>query len=134
MDKLVITTLQEGRIEGAERAHAFGRKTGRERHRMLFGNADIEHPVREACLHLVEAGSGWHRRGDGDNPVIGFGRRHQALCKDRGVAWRIAGGFLLRAGDDIEFRHRMILFGRRAREGMSLSFSVTTWTRTGPRA
>ena len=88
---------------------------------MLFGDPDIEHPVGKSCLHLVEAGSGRHRRGDGDNPVIGFGGRHQTLREDRGVARRVAGGLLLRSGDDVEFRHRMVFLGRRTRKRMPLA-------------
>ena len=42
MDDLVVAALQEGRIDRAERLVAFGRQAGREGHRVLLGDADIE--------------------------------------------------------------------------------------------
>ena len=44
---LVVGALQERRIDGAERRHAFGRHAGGEGHRVLLGDPDIEAPVRE---------------------------------------------------------------------------------------
>ena len=42
---LVVGALQEGRIDRGERLEAFGREPGREGHRMLLGDADIEGAV-----------------------------------------------------------------------------------------
>jgi hypothetical protein len=42
MDDLVVSALQEGRIDGGEGLEAFHRKSCSESHRMLLGDADIE--------------------------------------------------------------------------------------------
>ena len=47
---LIVAALQEGRINRAERLVALGRKTCGERHRVLFGDADIEGALREYLL------------------------------------------------------------------------------------
>jgi hypothetical protein len=47
MHDLVVAALQEGRIDRAERLVAFRRQAGREGHRMLLGDADIEGAGRE---------------------------------------------------------------------------------------
>ena len=70
VDDLVIAALQEGRIDRAERLVAFGRKTGRERHRMLLGDADVEGAVGEGLVEDVDAGARRHRRGDADDLVV----------------------------------------------------------------
>jgi hypothetical protein len=54
VDNLVVAALQERRIDRAERLHALGRKTGRKRHRMLFGDADIEGAGREGLGEHVD--------------------------------------------------------------------------------
>ena len=43
VDDLIVRTLQEGRIDGAERPVALSRETGGECHRMLLGDPDVEH-------------------------------------------------------------------------------------------
>ena len=88
---------------------------------MLLGDADIKDPVGKALLHLVETGARGHGSGNRNNLVILFGSRHQPLGKDRGIAWRITGRFLLGTGDHIEFGHRMVFFGGRAGKGMALA-------------
>ena len=52
MHHLVVGALQEGRVDGAERLHAFGRQPGGEGHRVLFGDADIEAAIGEALAEL----------------------------------------------------------------------------------
>src|SRR3546814_1602518 len=47
MNQLVVTALQEGRIDRADRLEAFARKAGGERHGMLFGDADIKVAIRK---------------------------------------------------------------------------------------
>ena len=122
MHNLVITTLQEGRIERTERLHAFSGQTGGKGHCMLFGDADIKNAPRKPCLHLVEAGSRWHCRSDRHDLVVRFGSCHQPIGKHRGVARGVASSLVLRSGDDIEFRDSVIFFGRRPGKGMSLAF------------
>ena len=57
VDDLVVGALQEGRIDGAERPVALRGEAGGECHRMLLGDADVEHAVREFLRELVEAGA-----------------------------------------------------------------------------
>ena len=70
MDHLVVAALQEGRVDRAERLVAFGREAGREGHRMLLGDADVEGAVGEGLVEDVDAGARRHRRGDGDDLVV----------------------------------------------------------------
>ena len=60
---LVVAALQEGRIDRAERLIAFRRQPGREGHRMLLGDADVEHALGEDGFQAVEPGSvaAWRR-------------------------------------------------------------------------
>jgi hypothetical protein len=44
MHHLVITALQEGRIDRAERLHARRGQPGGKGHPVLLGDPDIEHP------------------------------------------------------------------------------------------
>src|SRR5262245_25134762 len=46
---LIVGSLQEGRIDRAERLVTLRRQTGRECHRMLLGDSDVESAIRE-CL------------------------------------------------------------------------------------
>ena len=121
MHNLIIAALQECGIERAEGPHPLGRKAGGKGHRMLLGDPDIEHPVGKPRPDLVEPGAGRHRCRDRDNPVIRLRRGHQPLRKHRRVAWRVADRFLLRAGNDVEFRNSVIFFGGRAGKGMALA-------------
>ena len=121
MHQLVIATLQEGRIQRTEGLHALGRQTSREGHRMLFGDADIKHPVRETRLHLVDASAGRHRRSDGNDPVVGLGLGDQAVGEDRSIARGVAGRLVLRSGNHIEFRNSVVFLCRRSGKGMALA-------------
>ena len=67
---LVVGALQEGRVDRAERLVAFGGKPGREGHRVLLGDADVEGAMRERLAEDVDAGAGRHRGGDRDDPVV----------------------------------------------------------------
>ena len=82
MHDLVVGALQEGGIDRAERFETFGRHAGRERHRMLFGDAHIEGAIGTALLEQVEAGARGHRGRDGDDPGIDLRLADQFLRKD----------------------------------------------------
>jgi hypothetical protein len=49
---LVERALDEGRVQGQERAEAADREACGERHRVLFGDADVVHPIWEDGLEL----------------------------------------------------------------------------------
>ena len=55
VDRLVEGPLEERRVERDDRSHAAHREPGRERHRVLLGDADVEEPVRELGLELGHA-------------------------------------------------------------------------------
>ena len=67
---LIVGALQEGRIDGAERLVAFRRQAGRERHRVLLGDADVEGAGRELLAEEVDAGARGHRGRDRDDLVV----------------------------------------------------------------
>ena len=50
MDDLVVGTLQEGRVDRHDRLAALQRQAGREQHRLLLGDADIEVAVGQFVL------------------------------------------------------------------------------------
>ena len=81
--ELVVAALQEGRIDRAERPVAFCRQAGGKRHRMLLGDADVEHPLGKDRLHLVQSGSVRHGGGDGDNFASRRASSTNALAKTR---------------------------------------------------
>ncbi len=54
---LIVGALQERRIDGGKRLIAFGRKTCRESHGMLFGDPDVEHTMRRRLCECIEAGT-----------------------------------------------------------------------------
>ena len=55
MHHLVVSALQEGRIDRRERLHAFGGKAGGEGHAMLLGDADVETAIGKLLLEKIEA-------------------------------------------------------------------------------
>ncbi|GCE91953.1 hypothetical protein MSKU15_3554 [Komagataeibacter diospyri] len=113
MHHLVIGALQEGGIDGAERAQPLGRHAGGKRHGMLFGNAHVKEAVGIEPGELVQPRARGHGGGNRDDPVVGRGLTDQLLRKDRGVAGRAGRALLLLTGHDIEFRDRVILVTRR---------------------
>ena len=70
MHDLVVGALQEGGIDGAERLVAFRRHAGREGHRVLLGDADVEGAGGEFLAEEVDAGAGRHGGRDGDDLVV----------------------------------------------------------------
>ncbi len=99
---LVKGALQECRIDRGERLHALGGEAGGEGHRVLFGDADVEAPLRKFVAEQVEPGSRRHGGGDGDDTVVGFGFLDQRFGEDAGIGRRGRLRFHLGAGDDIE--------------------------------
>ena len=109
---LVVSALQEGRIDGGERLEAFGGKPAAERYCVLLGDADIEAAVGKFLLEQIEPRARRHRRGDGDDLVVLARFLDQALGEYFGVLRRAALGFGLRAGGDVELDDAVIFVGR----------------------
>ena len=92
VDGLVEGPLEERRIERDDRPHPAHRETGRQRHRMLLGDADIEHPVRELGLELRHPGPGRHAGRDPDDAPVGTRQLDQLGREDRRVVRVLLGG------------------------------------------
>ena len=63
MDDLVIAALEEAGIDRAEGLQSASRHTGGERHRMLLGDADIEHAAGMGLAQRGQASASRHRGG-----------------------------------------------------------------------
>src|SRR3546814_6322482 len=68
MNQLVVTALQEGRIDRADRLEAFARKAGGERNGMLFGDADIKVAIRKTLREFDQPRALAHRRRSEEKP------------------------------------------------------------------
>ena len=108
MHDLVERTLQEGRINRRERFHPVSGKTGRERHRMLFGQPDIKRAIREFLFKHINAGTGRHRRGNGHDLVVVARFFDQGFGIHLGIARRIGLALVERAGNDVELADTVI--------------------------
>ena len=118
---LVIGALEEGRIDGAERLHAFGRQPGREGHGMLLRDADVVGAFRKGLLEEVDAGAGRHRGGDADDAVVLGGFLDEALAEHLLVGRRVRLRLGLGAGRDVEFDDAMIFVGRALGRAVALA-------------
>ncbi len=88
---------------------------GRAGDRVLFGDADVEAPSREAVLERQEAGRSRHRRGDRHEAWVGLGLLDDRLGERLGVA---RGHGLRRPDERIEDRRvvevlLVVVLGRR---------------------
>ena len=109
VDGLVERALEERRVERDDRPHPAHREAGRERHRVLLGDADVEEAVRELGLELRQAGAGRHAGGDRDDPPVRPRQLDQLGDEDRrvvrglrlGAAAAAAGGAASSAIDSV---------------------------------
>jgi hypothetical protein len=109
---LVVSALEERRVDGGEGLIAFGCQPSGERNGMLLGDTDVEASLREDFGEAVEPGSRWHRRGDGDNLRVGARLLDQSVREHLGVArGRACGGGLLRTGNHVEAADAVELVG-----------------------
>ena len=118
---LIVSALQEGRIDRGEWLVAFGGKPGGERHAVLLGNADVESPVGKFLLEQVDAGARRHRRGDGDDLVVLLRFLDQAFAIDFLIGGRGRLRFDLGAGGDVEFDDAMVFVGGFFRRRIALA-------------
>ena len=112
MHHLVISALQEGRVNRGKRFIAFGRHTGGEGNRVLLGNADIKGAVGIGFCEFIQSRTRRHGGGDGDDFVVPRRFLNQCFGKNAGIAGRTRLGFLLLTGHHIKFRHAVIFIGR----------------------
>src|SRR6516225_5028141 len=102
MHNLVVSALQESRVDGAERLHAFGGQSGREGDGMLLGDADIEATIRKLLLEKIDACARAHSGGDGDDAVVLTCGSDQAFAEHLRIAWRADLRLVLLARSEIE--------------------------------
>ncbi len=118
---LIVGALKKRRVDRAERLIPFCREAGSEGDRVLLGDADVEAAVGERLVEQVEAGAVGHGGVDRHDLVVAPGFRDQRVGEHLGVGGRVGLGFELRAGDDVEGRHGMVLFGRRLGRRVALA-------------
>ena len=123
---LVVGALQERRIDRGERLHAFGGKTGGERHAMLLGDADIEGALGKLLREQIEARARRHRGRDGDDAIVLLGFRDQRFAEHFLILRRLRGRLALLAGEHVEFRRRRDICRRWLRRAHSLCPSCVT--------
>ena len=84
MDDLVIATLQEGGVDGAEGLEPLTGQPRGECHGVLLCDADVEDAVVEARVESVKAGATTHGRVDPDDARVPLRLRDQSVRKDIG--------------------------------------------------
>ncbi len=85
VDDLVPRPVEERRVDRHDRPEAAHRHPGRGGDGVLLGDPDVEAAVGETILERQQAGRPWHRRGDGDEPGVGFGLLDDRLGERLGV-------------------------------------------------
>ena len=104
---LVVGALQERRVDRDHGLHALAGEPGRERHRVLLGDADVEIALGKLLREADEAGAFAHRRRDADETRIA--RRHvgQPIAEDLRVR-RLRCRLRHDSDRRIEFRHAVV--------------------------
>ena len=130
---LVVGALQKRRIDRRERLVPLRRQPGREGHRVLLGDADVEGALGKAFGKLVDAGARRHRGRDADDPVVVLGFLDQRVGEHRRIARRSRRRFLLLAGHYVELAHAMVLVARDFRRRIALALLGDDVDEDGPR-
>ena len=103
VDQLVVSALQEGAVDRADRTETFTGHARGHRHRVLFSDADVEILLGTRLLEHVQTGTGGHSRRNTHHPGVLFAELDQSLAKHLAVTGglRLARGVGL-AGGQIE--------------------------------
>ena len=88
MEDLVVRALQERRVDRDDRHDALRREAAGHRHRVLFGDADVDQPPGELPEERLQAGAARHRRGDRDGALVVPEDLAHCVREDRGVLRR----------------------------------------------
>src|SRR5579864_9791871 len=97
VNDLVIGSLQKGRINSNDGAHArYGKPTGK-CHAVLFCDTHIEIAFGEMLVHLLQAGAFCHSSRDAYDGSILLSQFYEGIGKDISVGRWITGIFLDRA-------------------------------------
>ena len=105
---LIERALEKCRVDCRDRPHSLRGHSPRERHRVFFRNAHIEHAIRKYLREFIETGPLGHRRGDGHDFRIALGELDECLRENIRVrrGRRLVRFFYL-AGNDVERRYAM---------------------------
>ena len=85
VDDGIEGALQEGGVDGAERAEPARGHSGGEDDRVLFGDADVEVAFGMMRPEKIEAGAVGHGGGDGDDALVLVGELCERVGEDLGV-------------------------------------------------
>ncbi len=121
VEHLVVGPLHKGGVDGAHRLHALQGQPRGEGYRVLFTNAHIEKPFREALAEIHQAGAIGHGRGDGHDLGVFLGQAHQGVAKDFGVGRHLADTLLDHAGIGVEAAQAVKAGGVRFRRLIALA-------------
>lgn len=94
---LVVSSLKEGRVDGAERLHSLGGHPRGKSHRVLLRNAHIEASVGKALGEHVHARAAAHGGMDSHDALVRLCLRDQRLRKVGRVGFGFRGDLVLLA-------------------------------------
>ena len=92
VDDLVVGTLEEGRVDRADRLSPLQGETRGEQHRVLLGDADVVVLPGHLVGELLQPGPPRHRGGDPDHTLVASGLGDDRVGEDLGVLRRRPGG------------------------------------------
>ncbi|MNE54942.1 hypothetical protein D3C80_1497570 [compost metagenome] len=107
MNDLIISPLHEGGIHRKDRLHPFHSQRCAERCRVLLGNTDINHPVREFLREREEARAARHGRGYSNQTFILTAQLNQRLSEHFRIHRRLADRFQGLSGFNFVWRNGM---------------------------
>ena len=70
VNQLVITSLEEGRIDGHYRAHSLAGQPACKGNRMLFRHSHIKESLREPAIEILQPGAVLHSCRNGTNSGV----------------------------------------------------------------
>mmetsp|Transcript_8762 Transcript_8762/g.22364 ORF Transcript_8762/g.22364 Transcript_8762/m.22364 type:complete len:662 (-) Transcript_8762:306-2291(-) len=118
---LVVATLQERRVNCAERLETLARQAGGKRHGVLLADADVERSIWERLLEDVHSRSPTHCCVHTNHAAVLTRLGDEALGEELRVARRAARRLLLLARRDVVLRHAVHLVHGRLRRAVSLT-------------
>lgn len=85
MHNLVVSPLQEGGVDGAERGHSLTGQPSCKGDRMLLCNTHIKGAAVEASLEAVHAGAATHSSVHTNDAAVSLCLCYQSVSKEVGV-------------------------------------------------
>ena len=114
MDDAIVSALEEGGVNGTDRAEPHGGHAAGEEHGMFLGDADVVVAFRHGLLEGLQARATRHGRGNANDRSILLADAHHGVAKDvLPVGWRARLGRGRGSGPDIIRSGAMKLLGLR---------------------